>query len=511
MSDATHLPPRVHPLPQTRERCAWALDALDAVAEARGSRRSERGDSRFDTLYIAAVAVVVLTAMGWSLLSGLVADVCAGATCTGSLGHVEAGALSWVGAAIQVALLGSVVVAARFLGPAGLPAAARSWIASSPAHRAPLLRRPLRTVLAAAAVVGAVGGGAAGAVAAGASGEVPLFLAIAAASAAIAVLVTELVSLAQGRRFARFAVPVGAALVVLGVVGAALVSAVSGLASRPLPMPTTSGALVALGVAVVAALALWPVCSAHLGRLRSAEIRRGGDATEATVTGLLMLESGALVGLYGSHTRERRGRARSRRLRGRGIAAVVSAQIRRLTRGRVPVGVAGATLPCVVLVSALAGQVAATVVAALLAVLVCSMAASGLRLATRSTAIRRMYPWSTTQVRIAHLVAPALLTAVWAAIACLLAGLSPAAWLVCTLIAPAAAVRSAPESSMGIAAAQVSMTPMGAVPVGIFLLLARGPDLAVIPLILLIVHLPSAAVLTSLAILMFVLQRPDAR
>src|SRR5699024_9996560 len=112
--DATSIlsPPLTGEPPDLRARRSWAHDALYALAEARGRRLEERGDSRFGEVYTLIVGVVVFTAMAGSLASGVFSRSCSGPLCAGA---VEGSAYAWLALAIAVATAGALAVGARAL------------------------------------------------------------------------------------------------------------------------------------------------------------------------------------------------------------------------------------------------------------------------------------------------------------------------------------------------------------------------------------------------------------
>lgn len=499
------LPPRVdRELPSLAERRTWTLDALDSLAEARGNRLAERGDSRFGTAYMILVAVVLVLAMGGALASRMVAHACVGAVCEG-LGPASS---SWLAASIVVGGSGALIVATRLVGPAGLSAARRSWFGSAPGDRALDLREPLASV----ALCGAVAGLAVGVAAAVAAGTGPsvgtLLLRGALTGVSIGVFLVLVAGWVQTTSAGRWWTAVGRGLLLLGIAGAAM-------AVGPWSLPVLPGvpAVVVGGIAVttgaLAAVLAAAVLPARLRRLPYAELRRGGDAAEAAVSSVLMLESGAIEDLRGARVRQTRGRFRSRPMRGHGDLAIVSADLRRLLRARTVVIVAVLLLPVAVVARSLLGPIGGTIVVALLAVLIGNGAASGLRLWTRSTSVRRMYPLPDVRVRVAHLVVPAVLAALWAALACALTGAGVLTWVCLSLSAAAAVLRTAPQVSSGIAAGQVQQSPMGAVPVGLMAVLLRGPDVAALPVLVALAGFPGGGAMLALAILLTFLTRVE--
>lgn len=465
------LPPRVTgPLPDRRELRAWTLDALDALAEGQGARRRDRGDTRFGDIYLVVAAVVVFMAMGGSVLARTFAQACAGVACSTEPRPLLALGVAGMG-------LGSAVVAARALGPVGLSAVRRSWPGAAPTDRAVLTRGPLLATALAALVGGVVVGLVAGLVAT-AVHPTPLSMVLdCATGGAVGVATVLVTALAQGGPAARGTGLVGRALtVVAGLLALLSVVFPAALPVPRLPESVPVGALVvAMAVAVGAGFAL----PRRIRALSSRELARGGDAASAVTTGVLTLDATAVTTLHALDVQQRRGRFRSRPLRGRGVGVVVAAEIRRTLRARAPLWTVISSIAVTVLAGALMGHGAAVVVGAACAAAVTNSATGGLRLWTRSTSVRRLFPVHPAQVRAAFLVVPLVLVVLWAIGVVVAGGLGPLDALALGLAGVAGTLRSAPEPPRELAGALPVATPAGPLPLGLAMLVLRGVDVAI--------------------------------
>lgn len=511
-------------LPDLRERRAWTLDALDALAEARGSHARARGDSRFGTIYSIVIGVVIVLAMSGSLVAKVFAVGCHGPGCAQT---PQGAAAVVVASAVALAAGGGLALAARAVGPMGLSGARRSWFGAAPGDRALAVRGPLAAVTGVSAFVGGLAG--ALSMAALGSGRPAPFLLLAGTLAGLTLgaAIVVLAALAQtprvdGGRSVRRArwwsvgagslitLGVAALVAVLGPWSAVLLDALPGVAGPGTGRHGDTVAGTLLGVAAGAALLSvvgWLGVPARARRLSMTELQRGGDASQALTSSLLMLEGGAIAELGAVRTLARRGRFGSRRLRGHGLRPVVAADLRRLRRARTPVLAAVAAVPVPVVTGALFGRTAALIVTAVLAVVLAGGAASGLRWWTRSSALHRLLPARDPLVRAAYLVAPALVASTWLAVVGALLGLSVATTAALVIGTCAGVLRSAPQGSAGLAAGEVAMTPMGAIPVGLVRVLLRGPDVTLAVVFLAVVGVPESALALAVALLFAFLTR----
>ncbi|MDO5627006.1 MAG: DUF6297 family protein [Mobilicoccus sp.] len=497
-------PPRPQGELPPEETRAWALDALDSLAAARGERLRERGDSRFGSVYMVVVAVVMGVAMG----SAVFGEAIGGSLCRteACLRVTDGPATAWLAFAAAAVTLGGVGVLAAFLGPVGLSPARATWLGATPADRAVLLRDPLAAVVLCAAGVGLVGGIGA-ALAATAASSVPTAVGGAVLGAAAGAGASLIAALAQpslvGVRRLRV---LSWGCVAAGLVVAGLAAALPQLPGLPVGAVVPGLALIGVAV-VVAGLAALVLLPRALPLFTTATLRRSGEALEATTSSILMLDGTAVTQLGEARARASSGRYASRRLRGRGEAAIIAAEVRRLLRAPRIAVASLLALPVPILLGALFGTGAGLIGAALVAVLLATRAASGLRLWTRSSGLARWFPQSPIRLRVAYVAAPTALAGLWLALVVPAVGLGALTWGSLTVAAAAAALRSAGESHTGLAAANTSMTPMGAVPVGLMAVLVRGPDIAAPTVALLLFGLDLPALIIAIVVFGWALTR----
>ncbi len=411
-------------------------------------------------------------------------------TCTQAACLDARSALPWL---FGAGLVGACLAVSRLFGPLLVSPAVASWLLSAPVDRTALLRPRLLAT-------GAVGFLVAGVLAAGAStlagftgSEVVAYAVVVAATAVLAVGLAAL-GQAYRRRWARVLTWVLAAVVWTGLVGVTL-DAVPAAASAP---RSGQGWTVAVVVAVLlAVLATWRAHAAlpHVGR----DLLTPGGTLVPGLSGALASLDFALV--YDILVaRYWRSRSSVRAVRGRGTAAgaLVWREVVRLRRSpqvllvlaaSVVVPYLGATVgigAAVLLLATTTGFVAGTALF------------SSLRVLSRTPSLVRCLPLSPTAVRGACLSVPAAVVVLWA-LAC-----TPAVhgslhrslgttWGESAALATAVGVTAVTASVRWVSGRPPNYqlplvtSPMGAVPITLYLSALRGFDalvLGVAPLLI---------------------------
>lgn len=343
---------------------------------------------------------------------------CDTAVCLGAGGHDLV--------ALGAAALGCVaaVVGLRAVGPLSATAGARTWMLSTPADRAVLLRGAVLRVMLGAAVAGGAWGALIGfAVASGRGSGTPP------------------------------AVPV----VLCAVLGLLLT-----LVLVPVTMRRQGGSSI-----------LGPSARA----VTDAELARAGQVVGALTTSTLMLDGAALEVLAARRRLARRGRHPSRPGRGGGLIGLLVHEGRAILRRRRQVLVALTACLGALVVGLLLGRLAGTALAALAAFHVVRASAGGLTIWLTTPGLRRALPHHPAAVTAVLASAPFVLAVVGAGIAVSALGLAWWAPLLIALCATAGAMRASdPPQGLGV----VVSTPGGAVHTGLVLRLVHGTDLALL-------------------------------
>lgn len=392
-----------------------------------------------------------------------------------------ASAVPWLLVAAAAVLVG---VAGR-LGPVGVGGAEATWLLGTPVERRGLLRPAARRFPLLAAFVGA------GVVALLDAGFVAADGAHVARAAGVgalaAALVVVLAGLAQTLQATRRAVAgVGDAALALVPVAALGVALAGGRLSVPSAVPPA-----VLGALAVALVVAWVVLDLRLGALRDRSLRESGSVAAQAAGALVSLDSRELGRALTDATAPAR-RRRSRRARWvRGARAAVvradAAVLLRSFRHLAQVAVAAAVPVAVARTPDLAGP--GTFVVALLVAggVAAGASAEAARRAEMAPAVDRLLPLDARDVHRLHLVVPVAAMLAWSLVAYAAigwwwgTGLGP--WLALAVCAApvwaAAAVRSAYRPAPDWGGALVA-TPMGALPAGVAGVVARGPDVALL-------------------------------
>lgn len=428
-----------------------------------------------------------------------------------ALPHVPDQALSTgislptVVAVVAVLVGGAVLSLGARLGPVGAGGAEATWWLGSPVDRRGLLRPTARRLPVAAGVVGAVvvallDGGLL------ADHGIGHVLRIGAAAGLACAALVLLAGLAQSRGVPRRTTAVVGDLVVAAAPVLALVAALAGW--RVTALPDVPAALLGVLVLAVGGLAWW--LDTRLGRIRGRHLRESGSVATQAAGAVVSLDSRELGrALSDSAARPRRRSVRRMRLVRGPVSAVVVADVTVLLRSprHLVQLVVSALVPVVVVVTPQLAGVLGVVVAVLVSGYVGMLAtAEGARRAEMAPVVDRLLPLSAARVRRARLVVPGVAMLLWSVVAFAAIGRwegEPVPWLVLGAVsAPVwagAAVRGAYRPAPNWQGPLVS-TPMGALPGGVAGVLSRGPDVAVLGMVPVVICVALGTVVPTLVV-----------
>ncbi len=374
-----------------------AVSARELRAEMRDWRRGRADRSfgeAFGDAYVMIVAVLLIGAMAFSALNTVreITDV----ACTQSCTQVRS-AVPWVAV---LAVTGLALAAARLLGPVFSPPAAAHWLLTSPVPRAdwlwPALLRAVITALVAGSLllIGPILVGAADLP----SGAALMTLGVLSTVAAVAWAgVAQIHEQAWTRHLST--------TLALGTWGLLVVAA---LAPDQLPTGTLSPTVL-LGGVLVAALATVAgivMAARALPHASQAALAPTAQAWPSLSGALASFDLTLLFDVLQSRRWAAVAWVRSRRGGPSGWWALVHTEVRRVARNPRPwlVLLAVGIVPFALV---RAGVEQGTAIGtALVGLLVGPSLASGLRVVVRTPTLARIYPFSTREVRSAHLLLP---------------------------------------------------------------------------------------------------------
>lgn len=420
-----------------------------------------------EMLYQAYLGLLTILIYGSGLVSAVINAGQAVAACTGEtcVGTRTAGpvlvVLIWLA-------LGAAVL--RLLGPLMASPATSAMVLSTPVDRGRWLRRQYWAMLALAAVAAAALAALA-AVSAGWPLTTVGALALAAAALASMTYAAEAVAQSRTRSPWRMIGPI-TALAALGTLAGVAAGITSGLAPP-------AGERWWLAPAATAPLAGTVAALGHrrLGGLRRRDLTRGHGLANGLSGALAGLDTALAYDVVLQHTSGQRAVVRPRRRRGpKGPLALVTADVIRLSRAPLRVLIlAAAVLPAYALQEAGAGALTVPVM-----VVVGFWAAvpfgAGVRVLSRSSGLVRLMGTRSWQLRLGALLVPAALLVTYG-LGCLWALPHPLLAPAVGLGALAAWTRWLSAPPPDYASVMVS-TPMGAMPVTLFMNAARGFDIA---------------------------------
>lgn len=366
---------------------------------------------------------------------------------------------------LLVALL--VVLCSVAVGPIGVAPWESFWVLSTPIDRGALLRPALTRVLLVGLALGAAIGLALLALLPVDPLDVIAFLAVGGAATMGAVIV-------QAHQWEAWAARSAVAL--LGVLGLVILLRWSNLGDLGRGIGLAVPVAAAAGVALVGGL-IWARRS--LGSITRTDLAAAG-AFQLALAGAAVSSDPALAGdVLVARTSREKGVVHPVRGRGAGAAAVVWGNAVRAVRAPRSMLLAVAAL-VVALVAARFGSEAEVLIGGLVFFCALHEPLVGLRVTMRGKGLARCLPLSDPVQRLAHVIVPALLVALWCAAFAILAialGIAPpqavSGGALTGAAALAAGVRFATQGPPGTT---YVMSELGPIPVGMLQRVARGPD-----------------------------------
>jgi len=455
--------------------------------------------------------VVITTAIGIGMALGIAgqlrASLPAGEPSTAGTSSLSLPGLVLV---LVVGLAGVLLSLAGRLGPVGSAVAEATWWLGLPVDRRGLLRPSARRLPLLAAVVGAVVVGVldGGLLGDHQGGQVVVASLAAGLGSAALVLAASLAQTFDARRGATSLVGdlVLAAAPLLAVVGVVLGWHPAGLPAIPL----WSVAVLALAVAALAV-----VVDRRLDDIPSRSLRVSGSVASQAAGAVVSMDSRELGrALTDSAAAPRRRRsARFGLVRGP-VSALISADatvLVRSVRHLVQIVVAALVPVLVGVVPQLAGRLGFAIALVVAGSVAMTATGEGARRAEMAPVLDRLLPLAAREVRRLRMVVPGIVMLAWSLVAFGAVGAwagDLTSWLtlavVSTPVWAGAAVRAAYRPAPDWGGALVS-TPMGALPAGVTMVLARGPDVVVLGLVPVLIavalgHVPSAVVIAQVAV-----------
>lgn len=414
--------------------------------------------------------------------------------------------LPTVVAVFGVVVAGTVLSLAARLGPVGAGGAEATWWLGTPVDRRGLLRPtafrlPVVAGLAGGAVLALLDGGL---LADHGIGHVLRVAGVAALLCAALVLVAGLL---QSRGVPRRSTALAGDVVI--AVGPVLALAAALLGWRVSALPDVPVWVIVVLLLAVAALGVW--LDTRLGRIRGRHLRESGSVATQAAGALVSLDSRELGrALTDSAVRPRRRRVRRMRLVRGPQSAVVVADLTVLLRSprHLVQLLVSALVPVVVVITPQLAGAVGVVIAVLLSGYVGMLATGeGARRAEMAPIVDRLLPLSAARVRRVRLVVPGVAMLLWSVVAFAAVGLWEGdllAWLLLGVLsspvwagaALRAAYRPAPNWSGPLVA-----TPMGALPGGVAGVLSRGPDVALLGMIPVIICVALSTVVPTLLVI----------
>jgi len=467
----------------------------------RGHRHGQWADRAGD-VYVIVLALIVIV----GLVASSVHRVPVGALRVGDVPPLAATCLR---AAAVLLAAGTVTLVLRTVGPVYAGPAGQAWLLATPGDRARWLRPRVVGLAVAATAVGALGGlalagvglrlalpgvPASGAlvVATGALVLLGLAMALLAGQAADAVrpLRPSLPSPPDGARVDEpthrpdWPRAVGRLLLAAGALVAAGAIAANGSRTGGIHIGATVSSAVG-GVMVLAVVTIAIVSATRgiraAGALDRASLTAGAALANSAMAATTSMDPSFLFGFVEARRLRRIGRVRRRRLVAPGpITAILVAETRRLSRHATVLVVFAALVGLPYVCAIVLTPVPVTLVRVLAGYVAVNGMAGGLRIVSRSAALRRSLGRTDGWLRGVHLVTPAV-----AAVAYVVA----TAWAGRTYPLPLdllmaagvllAVLRAATRPPMVYDSAWL-VTPFGLVPVGLITQVVRGLDLAIV-------------------------------
>lgn len=331
--------------------------------------------------------------------------------------------------AVVTAVMGFALAVSRIFGPVLASAAEGFWLFDAPVDRSRFLRKRLRI----AEIVSLVGGAIAGALVSALSGlSGRAIIAWTVATGLSAAALVAFAAAEQGaERVRTVRVLQSVAMVLAGLLLLALVSTATGW--YPMSISTELSVLIAWSVVAGAVLVLivaLVVANGRLNSIRRARLMSGGSLVSGMQGAAFALDFALIRDILQEREAVERGQVRATRGRGMGLHALVWRDVQRLLRFPKPLVTLAATIVVPYALQALGLGRLTSPLSALVLVAAMVPFFTSLRVLSRTKGLMRMMPFTTSQVRTAASIVPAILALGWA-LATIPAfhGIGDAAWV----------------------------------------------------------------------------------
>ena len=315
--------------------------------------------------------------------------------------------------AVVTAVMGFALAVSRIFGPVLASAAEGFWLFDAPVDRSRFLRKRLRI----AEIVSLVGGAIAGALVSALSGlSARAIIAWTVATGLSAAALVAFAAAEQGaERVRTVRVLQSVAMVLAGLLLLALVSTATGW--YPMSISTELSVLIAWSVvagAVLVLLVALVVANGRLNSIRRARLMSGGSLVSGMQGAAFALDFALIRDILQEREAVERGQVRATRGRGMGLHALVWRDVQRLLRFPKPLVTLAATIVVPYALQALGLGRLTSPLSALVLVAAMVPFFTSLRVLSRTKGLMRMMPFTTSQVRTAASIVPAILALVWA-------------------------------------------------------------------------------------------------
>lgn len=315
--------------------------------------------------------------------------------------------------AVVTAVMGFALAVSRIFGPVLASAAEGFWLFDAPVDRSRFLRKRLRI----AEIVSLVGGAIAGALVSALSGlSARAIIAWTVATGLSAAALVAFAAAEQGaERVRTVRVLQSVAMVLAGLLLLALVSTATGW--YPMSISAELSVLIAWSVVAGAALVLLValvVANGRLNSIRRARLMSGGSLVSGMQGAAFALDFALIRDILQEREAVERGQVRATRGRGMGLHALVWRDVQRLLRFPKPLVTLAATIVVPYALQALGLGRLTSPLSALVLVAAMVPFFTSLRVLSRTKGLMRMMPFTTSQVRTAASIVPAILALVWA-------------------------------------------------------------------------------------------------
>lgn len=447
------------------------------VRDWRKGRATRSLGAALSDAYVGIFAAVMIIAM---LVNVIIRAQSMASSCSSQACVSGRGLLPW---AALCGVLALALAAARMFGPVLASAAEGFWLMDAPIRRSRLLVRRLVAAVAIALVAGAGLGALVAALTGSSASEVLVWTGATGLGAAglVAFAAAE-----QGAERTWTVRLVHALVSAAGIV--ALLAVISTSANWFRLAPTHSQTMTLAGIVgllgLVLAIGAGVLARARLNRIRRARLLSGGSLASGMQGAMFALDLGLMRDILVEREALARGSVRPTRGRGLGTTALVWRDVQRLVRFPKPLVLLAVSVVVPYAVQALGLGVLNVTISAIVLMGALIPFFGTLRVLSRTKGLARSMPMSTSQLRGAATIVPAVLAGLW----CL--AVAPAFWpvehhavvrtllvaLCCAVAGLVAAIRWVTAKSADYSGPMLS-TSMGAMPPGTMFNLLRGFDM----------------------------------